>query len=103
MAPRRKTVWEKIEGAYERKSGLMLNPYDVDTLYLMDDMVRQSIANDKEDRRKLTEKDLECPESGCGADVRRPKCFFELGAACPRHAIARKWREQNQTSKPKKR
>jgi hypothetical protein len=30
-----------------------------------------------------------CPE-GCGR-VDRPKCFFELGGGCPRHAVRNEW------------
>src|SRR5687767_14928724 len=31
-----------------------------------------------------------CPGSGCGFDVRRPKCAFELNPAlCPRHPLKR--------------
>lgn len=32
-----------------------------------------------------------CPE--CGSKVGRPKCFLELGAACPRHEIYHEWQE----------
>ena len=32
-----------------------------------------------------------CPE-GCG-DARRPKCMWEMGAGCPRHAILDPWNE----------
>jgi len=31
----------------------------------------------------------ECPE--CHARVGRPKCLFELGSACPRHALREAW------------
>ena len=32
-----------------------------------------------------------CPEPGCNAHVDRPKCFFELGASCPRHPVRDAW------------
>lgn len=29
-----------------------------------------------------------CPMDGCGANVMRPKCFWDLNPAdCPRHAV----------------
>jgi len=36
-------------------------------------------------RRRLPTR---CPLSGCGVDVRRPKCLWELDpGSCPRHAL----------------
>lgn len=33
-----------------------------------------------------------CPD--CKIDARRPKCLWELGAACPRHAVLDAWRKR---------
>lgn len=33
-----------------------------------------------------------CPEPGCGADARRPKCMFEMGSYCPRMPVLDDWR-----------
>jgi hypothetical protein len=45
---------------------------------------------------KKKEKGPKCPE--CGANALRPRCLFELGGDCPRHAVAAEWKKKKRLS-----
>lgn len=47
------------------------------------DLIARLRAREVRTLPKDWKKGRNCPECGVGAD--RPKCFFELGGACPRH------------------
>lgn len=51
---RKKSVWEKLANAYDRKTGLRLTGEDVDTLYLMDTAVR-AVVDETRDQSPNTD------------------------------------------------
>lgn len=50
-----------------------------------------AISRERRARTNFLNAAPSCPMEGCGANVMRPKCFWELGGDCPRHAIRDKY------------
>ena len=52
---------------------------------------RMTSSNKSAIREEITSFFPEPKCAGCGAGVGRPKCMFEMGGDCPRHAQREEW------------
>jgi hypothetical protein len=81
---------ENLEAAAAILDGLPFRPVHVDvrdTVVEIRTVTETVVLIERDGEGKAIEP--ECPE--CHAKVGRPKCLFELGGACPRHALREAW------------